>query len=64
MNYMKDEKTGKVYFATTAEGKPKKIQRTIFTEVFYTMAMAGLAQVTEKDIYRVTGHIIYVLNTD
>ena len=31
--FVKNPETGKCYFSVTREGKPVKIQRTIFTEV-------------------------------
>ena len=41
------------YFIVTAEGKPVKLQRTIFSECFYVMAMAEVARATGKDAYQV-----------
>jgi N-acylglucosamine 2-epimerase len=38
---------------TTSDGKPVKIQRTIFCECFYIMAMAGLYQATNEEKYKV-----------
>jgi hypothetical protein len=38
---------------TTCDGKPVKIQRTIFCECFYIMAMAGLYQATKEEKYKV-----------
>ncbi|VDH99173.1 N-acylglucosamine 2-epimerase [Mytilus galloprovincialis] len=40
------------YFALTKEGKPVKIQRTIFSECFYLMAMSELGIVTGKQSYK------------
>ncbi len=45
MKHMKDKENGKIYFAVTRDGKPLKHQRTIYTEVFYCMAMTGLYKV-------------------
>ena len=50
----KDKSSGKVYFSTDREGRATKMQRTIFSEVFYVMAMAGLAKVTDKNEYLVS----------
>ena len=44
MEYMKDPETQKVYFATTADGKPKNIQRSIYAEVFYIMGKYFMTQ--------------------
>ncbi len=52
MTRMKDASTRRVYFATTAEGKPKKLQRSIFAEVFYAMAMAAAAKLGNKDAFK------------
>ena len=61
MKYFKDPSTGKVYFSTTRDGKPTKIQRTVFAEVFYCMAMAGLAKATQQTKYKVYFHVPYHL---
>lgn len=68
MDFVKNPDTGKCYFSVTREGKPVKIQRTIFTEVslitqvvvsssccvevFYVMAMCGLHSLTGEAVYR------------
>ena len=54
MKHFKDASTGKVNFSTTREGKPSKMQRTIFSEVFYCMAMVGLSKATQEIKYQVT----------
>ena len=53
MSHFKDAASQKVYFSVTRDGKPIKMQRTIFTEVFYCMAMAGLFKVTKESKYKV-----------
>lgn len=53
MEKLKDSKSHKVCFSANAQGEPTKIQRTLFAEVFYVMAMAGLAKVTNENIYKV-----------
>jgi hypothetical protein len=53
MQHFKDPETSKVYFSTTRDGKPTKIQRTAFAEIFYCMAMAGLAKATKDAKYKV-----------
>ena len=53
MNYLRRPEDNKCYFMTTCDGKPMKIQRTIFSECFYIMAMAGLYQATKEKIYKV-----------
>jgi len=52
MKNVKNSMTGKCYFSVTRDGKPIKIQRTIYAEVFYVMAMCGLFMMTEKEVYR------------
>lgn len=52
MEKLKDSKSHKVCFSANAQGEPTKIQRTLFAEVFYVMAMAGLAKVTNENIYK------------
>jgi hypothetical protein len=61
MKHFKDPATGKVFFSTTRDGKPTKMQRTIFSEVFYSMAMAGLAKATQQTKYKVMAlrHLAY-----
>ena len=49
----KPDGTGKCYFLLTQEGKPIKVQRTIFSECFYTMAMSELARATKEEKYKV-----------
>ncbi len=43
------------YFATTADGKPVKLQRKPYTECFYVMALAELHRATENLRYQVQG---------
>ncbi|TRY61491.1 hypothetical protein TCAL_06260 [Tigriopus californicus] len=52
MEKLKDTKSHKVCFSANAQGEPTKIQRTLFAEVFYVMAMSGLAKVTNENIYK------------
>ena len=54
MSKMKDEKSGKIYFSTTASGEPTKMQRTLYAEVFYVMAMAGMYRITQDVKYKVS----------
>ncbi len=54
MTHFKDPVSKKVYFSATREGKPTKMQRTIFAEVFYCMAMAGLTKATQQSKYKVS----------
>ena len=39
---------GRVYFAMTAEGKPLYLQRKIFSECFYVMALAECSRACEQ----------------
>ena len=52
--FFKRPEDNKCYFATTCDGKPIKMQRTIFCECFYIMAMTGLYQATKEDKYKVS----------
>lgn len=46
---------GKCAFSTDREGQPIKVQRTIFSEVFYIMAMSGLWHLTGEEKYKTEG---------
>lgn len=45
----------KCAFVLTRDGRPVKVQRTIFSECFYTMAMNELWKVTREERYQVRG---------
>lgn len=45
----------KCAFVLTQDGRPVKVQRTIFSECFYTMAMNELWKVTGEMHYQVCG---------
>lgn len=45
----------KCAFVLTRDGRPVKVQRTIFSECFYTMAMNELWRVTGEARYQVRG---------
>ncbi|WAR16244.1 RENBP-like protein, partial [Mya arenaria] len=51
--FAKHPKTWKCYLALTRDGRPIKMQRTIFSECFYAMAFSELAISTGHDEYRV-----------
>ena len=53
LNHIKRPDDGRCYFQVTAEGQPIKIQRTIFTECFYVIAMAELARASNLSRYKV-----------
>ena len=53
LNHIKRPDDGRCYFQVTAEGQPIKIQRTIFTECFYVIAMAELARASNLSRYQV-----------
>ncbi|MFO8030119.1 MAG: AGE family epimerase/isomerase [Cyclonatronaceae bacterium] len=42
---------GRVYFSMTADGRPVYLQRKIFSECFFTMALAGYAHATGENRY-------------
>lgn len=52
-NFMRQE-DGRCYFQVTADGRPIKLQRKLFTECFYAMAMAELGRATDVQKYKVT----------
>ncbi len=47
------------YFCVTADGKPIKLQRTIFSECFYVTAMAEIGKATGNEEYKV--HTIFFI---
>ena len=47
------------YFSLTADGKPVKLQRTIFSESFYVMAMAEIGRATGNKEYEVMFRLFY-----
>ena len=53
MRHVKNPATGKCNFLVTADGRVVKIQRKIFSECFYMMAMCELARATKDDKYKV-----------
>lgn len=50
--YAKNPETNRCYLVVTKDGKPVKIQRTIFSECFYLMAMSEIGIVTGKQSYK------------
>lgn len=52
LNHIKRPEDGRCYFQVTAEGQPIKIQKTLFTECYYALAMAELARATSLKKYR------------
>jgi N-acylglucosamine 2-epimerase len=42
---------GRAYFSLTRDGRPTHIQRKIYSEVFYAMAMSEMARATGRDEY-------------
>ncbi|XP_070558541.1 N-acylglucosamine 2-epimerase-like [Ptychodera flava] len=52
MKNLRDPETMKCYFLVTKEGKPIKIQRTIFAECFYMLAMSEVARATKDLKYK------------
>lgn len=49
--YGRDKTTGRVYFSLTRDGRPMHIQRKIYAEVFYQLAMTEMARATGRDEY-------------
>ena len=45
------------YFCLTADGKPVKLQRTIFSESFYVMAMSEIGRATGNTEYKVINSV-------
>lgn len=54
MKNFKRQEDGRCYFQVAADGKPIKLQRKLFTECFYAMAMAELGHATNIQKYKVT----------
>jgi N-acylglucosamine 2-epimerase len=52
-NFLCKKDGGRCYFQVTADGKPIKTQRKLFTECFYVMAMAELGRATNIQKYKV-----------
>ena len=50
---IRDPITYKCCFSCTRDGKPLKIQRTIFSECFYFMAMSEVYIATRDELYKV-----------
>ncbi|XP_013793501.1 N-acylglucosamine 2-epimerase-like, partial [Limulus polyphemus] len=55
MANLKDKKSKKCYFLVTREGQPVKIQRTIFTECFYSLGLLELGRATKDEKYLIEG---------
>ncbi|ESO84343.1 hypothetical protein LOTGIDRAFT_236307 [Lottia gigantea] len=52
---VKDRETNRCPFSTTPTGLAIKYQRSIYTEIFFTMAMIELYSVTNNDLYKEEG---------
>ncbi|XP_052241619.1 N-acylglucosamine 2-epimerase-like isoform X1 [Dreissena polymorpha] len=52
MKFAKDASTGRCYLILNRDGRPIKMQRTIFSECFYTMAMSEIAKATNQEMYK------------
>ena len=57
VKHVKDATTSKCYFSLTRDGKAIKVQRTLFSECFYFMAMSELFRATADVTYKVTNHV-------
>ncbi|XP_076370998.1 N-acylglucosamine 2-epimerase-like [Tachypleus tridentatus] len=55
MANLKDKNSKKCYFSVTRNGRPVKIQRTIFTECFYALGLLELGRATKDEKYLVEG---------
>ncbi|KAK3739776.1 hypothetical protein RRG08_028215 [Elysia crispata] len=53
LKHVQKEATGRCFLSLTREGRPVKLQRTIFSEAFYVMAMSEMYRVTSEDRYKV-----------
>ena len=54
LNHVKNKDTGRCYLSLTRDGQPIKLQRTIFSEAFYVMAMSEMYRVTSDARYKVS----------
>lgn len=52
MKYAKLPNSQKCYLVVARDGKPIKIQRSIFSECFYTLAMSEIARATKEQKYK------------
>ena len=52
--YTKRARDSRCYFSLTADGQPIKLQRKLFTECFYAIAMAELSRATSLKNYMVS----------
>ncbi|XP_031553219.1 N-acylglucosamine 2-epimerase-like [Actinia tenebrosa] len=53
MKHVSRQEDGRCYFQVTADGKPIKLQRKLFTECFYAMAMAELGRAMDMQKYKI-----------
>ncbi|MGM9787735.1 MAG: AGE family epimerase/isomerase [Candidatus Cryptobacteroides sp.] len=66
--YCIDPQTGQLYFSVTAEGKPLRKRRYVFSDCFAAIAMAEYAKASGDEVYAgkaldMFNHIRYMLNT-
>ncbi|XP_033115461.1 N-acylglucosamine 2-epimerase-like isoform X2 [Anneissia japonica] len=52
MKHVKDQNSAKCFFSVTKDGQPIKVQRTIFSECFYLLAMSELGRATKEQKYK------------
>ena len=53
MKYAKLPNSHKCYLSVTRDGRPIKIQRSVFSECFYTLGMSELARATNEQKFKV-----------
>ena len=53
VKHIKRAEDCRCYFSLTADGRPIKLQRKLFTECFYAIAMSELFKATEQVNYMV-----------
>lgn len=62
--YARDPATGRVYFSVTRDGRPVHLQRKIYSEVFYVMAMSEMAWATGGEEYLAEARDVFWLIYD
>ena len=60
MKHVKSPDSMKCHFIVTRDGRPVKIQRTIFSEVFYLMGLIELSRATKEDKYKVRNRYLKI----
>jgi len=60
----RDPTTGRVYFSLTRDGRPIHLQRKIYSEVFYVLALCEMARATGREEYLAEARDVFWLIYD